>query len=107
MTIEYGRLAALRPADTNEAELYAPGSGEEIVANLTVVNQTAGGITFRVAHTDASGAAAGEDWLAYDEILAAKSRLVIPVSVKNPETVRIKSGLADELSFHLAGMKKT
>ena len=107
MTTEYKRLAALRPANTTEAELYAVPSNSEIIANLTIVNQSASSATFRVAHTDAIGAAAGEDWLAYDETLAAKSRLVIPITAKNPETVRVQAGTADVLSFVLAGMLKT
>jgi hypothetical protein len=107
MAIEYKRLAASAPADTNEAELYAPASGEEIIANLVITNVTATLTTFRVAHTDASGAAAAEDWIAYDENLAGHSRLTIPITAQNPETVRIRSGTADALTFHLAGMKKT
>ena len=107
MAIEYKRLAAVRPANTSEAELYPVPSGSEIIANLTIVNQSSSSITFRVAHTDAVGAATGEDWLAYDEPLAAKSRLVIPITAKNPETVRIQASIADLVSFVLAGMLKS
>ena len=107
MSTEYKRLAALRPANTSEAELYAVPSSSEIIANLTIVNQSASGVTFKVAHTDASGAATGEDWLAYDETIAANSRLVIPITAKNPETVRVQAGTVDVLSFVLAGMLKT
>ena len=91
MATEYKRLAASRPAVTTEAELYAVPTSSEIIANLTIVNQSASSVTFRVAHTDAVGAATGEDWLAYDEPLAANSRLVIPITAKNPETIRIKA----------------
>lgn len=107
MPIEYKRLAALRPANTTEAELYAVPASSEIIASLTIVNQTASAATFRVAHTDASGAAASEDWLAYDEPIAAYERQVIPITAKNPETVRVVSGTADAVSFLLAGMLKT
>ena len=107
MATEYKRLAALRPADTNEAELYAVPSNSEIIANLTLANQSASAVTFRVAHTDAAGAATGEDWLAYDETIPANSRLVIPITAKNPETVRVQAGTADVLSFVLTGMLKT
>ena len=107
MAVEYKRLAALRPANTSEAELYAVPSNSEVIANLTIVNQTGSSATFRVAHTDAVGAAASEDWLAYDEPLAAYSRMVIPITAKNPETVRIQSGTADAISFLLAGMLKS
>jgi hypothetical protein len=107
MAVEYKRLAALRPASTSEAELYAVPSNSEIIANLTIVNQSASAVTFRVAHTDAAGAATGEDWLAYDETLAAYSRLVIPITAKNPETIRVQAATVDVMSFVLAGMLKT
>jgi hypothetical protein len=107
MTVEFKRLAASAPASTTEAELYAPASGEEIIANLVITNITGILATFRVAHTDASGAAAAEDWLAYDENLAANARITIPIAAKNPETIRIRTGTADALTFHLSGMKKT
>jgi len=106
MTIEYGRLAASAPAVTTEAELYAVPSGAEIIANLVITNITATLATFGVAHTDASGAATAEDWLAKGESLAGHSRITIPITAKNPETIRVEAGTADALTFHLAGMKK-
>ena len=107
MGTQYQRLAANRPAATTEAELYAVPAGSEIIANLTIVNQSASSVTFRVAHTDASGAATGEDWLAYDETLAANSRLVIPITAGPSETIRIQAGTVDVVSFLLSGMIKT
>jgi len=100
-------MAALAPANTTEAELYAVPSNSEIIANLVITNITAILATFRVAHTDAAGAATAEDWLAYDEDLGAHSRITIPITAKNPETIRVLSGTADALTFHLAGMLKT
>ena len=107
MTIEYGRLAASAPSGTTEAELYAVPSGVEIVANLVINNITASSANFSVAHTDASGAATAEDWLAKTEPLAGYGRVTIPITAKNPETVRVQAGTADVLSFVLAGMLKT
>lgn len=107
MGVEYGRMAASRPSATTEAELYAVPSNSEIIANLTIVNQSASSVDISAAHTDASGAAAGEDWLAFEEPLAAYSRLVIPITAKNPETIRIKAGTVDAVSFVLSGMLKT
>lgn len=107
MTIEYKRLAALAPANTSEAELYPVPSGSEIIANLTICNITAILATFSVAHTDTVGAATAEDWLANAENLAGHSRIVIPISAKNPETVRVVAGTADALTFILSGMLKT
>jgi hypothetical protein len=107
MTIEYGRIAASRPAATTEEELYAVPSNSEIIANLTICNQSSSSVDISAAHTDAAGAAAGEDWLAFEEPLAAYARLVIPITAKNPETIRIKAGTVDVVSFHLSGMLKT
>ena len=108
MAIEYKRLAALAPANTTEAELYAVPSNSEIIANLVITNVTAVQATCRVAHTDASGAATDEDWLAYDENISGNGgRLTIPITAKNPETIRVRTGTADALTFHLAGMLKT
>jgi hypothetical protein len=105
--IAYQRIAANRPAATTEAELYAVPTNTEIVANLTVVNQSASSVDISVAHTDASGVATGEDWLAFEEPLAAYSRLVIPITAKNPETIRIKAGTVDVVSFLLSGMVRS
>ena len=107
MGASYKRIAANRPASTAEAELYAVPAATEIVANLTIVNQSASAVTIQVAHTDAAGAATGEDWLAYDESLSAKSRLVIPIAAGPSETIRIQAGTVDVVSFLLSGMIKT
>jgi hypothetical protein len=107
MAIEYKRLAASRPAVTTEAELYPVPASSEIIANLTIVNQSASSVDISVAHTDTVGVATGEDWLAFEEPLAAYSRLVIPITAKNPETIRIKVGTVDVVSFVLSGMLKS
>ena len=65
MANTYTRLAALRPADTNEAELYAVAADEYIVASLNICNQSASDISYSIAITDASGAAADEDWICF------------------------------------------
>ena len=107
MTIEYKRLAASRPANTTEAELYAAPAATEVIGDLYIANQTANAATFRVAHTDAAGAATSEDWLAYDETLEANSSKVIHVTLGPLETIRIRAGTADAISFLLSGMVKT
>lgn len=107
MTIEYKRLAAVRPANTTEAELYEAPAATEVIADLHIANQTANPVTFRVAHTDLDGAATSEDWLAYDETLEANERVVIHIVLGPAETVRIQAGTADAISFILSGMVKT
>lgn len=107
MATAYKRIAASRPANTSEAELYVVPASTEIIANLTIANQDSSAVTVRVAHTDVSGAATGEDWLAYDESIAAKSRLVIPITAGAAESVRIQTNTVDLVSFILSGMVKT
>lgn len=107
MTIEYKRLAAVRPANTTEAELYEAPAATEVVADLNIANQTANPVTFRVAHTDVDGAATSEDWLAYDEVLEGYSRVSMHIILGPAETIRVQAGTADAISFLLSGMVKT
>lgn len=107
MAIEYKRLAAVRPANTTEAELYAVPALTECIAELSIANQGTTKVTFRVAHTDASGAATSEDWLAYDQPIEPNGRRVMHLTMGPAETVRIVAGTADQISFVLTGMLKT
>lgn len=104
MTIERKRIAASRPAVTTEAELYEVPAVTEIVAELSILNQDTSPVTFNVAHTDVTGAAAGEDWIAFNEPLAASERRVIHLTMGPAETVRIQASVVDVVSFVLSGM---
>jgi hypothetical protein len=100
------RLAALRPTDTSEAELYAAPSGKEVVGSLNVCNQDTSDASFRLAHTDGSGAAAGEDWICYDQDIAANSSITIgPISMYDGEYLRVVASVANKLSFVFSGME--
>ena len=103
----YIRLAALRPANTNEAELYAIAASEYIVSTLFICNQDNVARTYRVALTDVSGAATNEDWIAYDTEVAANitHRMVIPAG--DGDTIRVLASVADKISFVLTGLKIT
>ena len=103
----YERLAALRPADANEAELYEVAASEYVVATLFICNQDNVARTYRVALTDASGAATSEDWVAYDTEIAANitHRIIIPAG--DGDTIRVQASIADKLSFILTGLKIT
>jgi hypothetical protein len=105
MANTYERLAALRPADTNEAELYASAASEYIVGVLYVCNQSATERTFRVAQTDAAGAATSEDWLYYDFPLYANLTMRVRITMGNGETIRVQSGTADVISFVLSALR--
>ena len=104
MANEYKRLAASRPADTNEAELYASSSDQYIVASLSVCNQTAGELSYSIALTDASGAAANEDWICYSFPIQANMAHKRSISLGDGDTIRIKSSSGDGISFVLYGL---
>ena len=103
----YERIAALRPADTNEAELYEVGASAYIVGTLFICNQDNAARTYRVALTDASGAATNEDWLAYDTEIAANLTHTLVIPAGDGDTIRVKASIADKLSFVLTGLKIT
>lgn len=104
MSNVYERLAALRPADTSEAELYAVSANEYIVATLFVCNQDSSARTYRVALTDSSGAASGEDWIAYDVSIQANLTHTLIVTAGDGDTVRVQASVADKISFVLTGL---
>jgi hypothetical protein len=101
----YELIEALRPADTNEAELYeVVGS---IVGTLFVCNQDSVTRTYSVALTTVSGAADGAEWIAYEtEILGNLTyKYIIPAGAGN--TIRVQASIADKISFVLTGLKIT
>lgn len=103
------KLASVRPANTNEAQLYVVPASTEIDAVLRVCNQDTVPRTCRIAHTTAAHgdvAADGDDFLAYDKTISANDWIEISIHAAATETVRIKASVADKLSFHLSGNKK-
>jgi hypothetical protein len=104
MANTYTRLAALRPADTVEAELYEVAADEYIVATIHICNQDASDRTYRVALTDASGVATGEDWIHYDFPIQANMSHRFSISLGDGDTIRVKASVADLISFVLEGL---
>ena len=107
MANTYTRLAALRPANTDEAELYAVSAGEYIVATLHIANQDSTERSYSVAITDASGAASSEDWIRYDFPLYANISNRLTIACGDGDTIRVKASVADLISFVLTGLKVT
>lgn len=105
MTIEYGRIAAVRPADTSEQLLYQVPALTEINAPLRICNQTNADQTYSVAHTAVAGAAQPEDWLARERIVPAGETDELSIHAKTGEQIRVQAGAADALSFHLSGQQ--
>jgi len=101
----YNKLASLRPANTNEAELYQVPASTELIGNLMVCNQSAVSRTYRVALTDSSAAATTDEWIRYDvPLLANLSHDIGPISLGAGDTIRVRSGTADAVSFVLTGV---
>ena len=109
ITNTFQKLASARPANTDEAELYAVPASTEINAVLRICNQDTSDRTCRVAHTTAGHgdvAADGDDWVFYDRAVAANDTIELSIHAAATETIRIKASAADKLSFVLEGQKK-
>lgn len=106
MGMVYKRLGALRPANTNEAELYLVPADTEAVVTITICNQTGGALTYRVAHTDASGAATSEDWIAYDVAISPNStHQITGRCMAAANSIRVRASAADSISFQADGVE--
>ena len=109
MTIAYGRLAAVRPANTNEQDLHALVTGS-IIGAIYICNQDTVIRDYSIAITDAGTgvAATGEDWIAYETDIQPNITHVVKVyGMSGTATIRIQASVADKLSFVLSGMLKT
>lgn len=109
MTTTYERLAAVRPSNTNELDLYA-STASEIVGVVHVCNQDTVARTYSIALTDAGAGttASGEDWLEYATAIQPNTAHKISIEgMSGVATIRIQSSVADKLSFIFMGVKKT
>ena len=108
MANAYKRLAALRPADTNEAELYeVPGSTEAVVT-INICNQDSVSHTYDIALTDVDGAASGEDWIISNKpIDAFDTHQITGIAMAAGNTIRVVASIADKISFVAWGMEVT
>ena len=102
---EYGRIAALRPANTNEQKLYGPSSGEQVIGIIRICNQDGSTRTYSIAHTDSDDAASGEDWIVYQRDILPNDTEELSINLKYPETIRVQVDAADKVSFVLEGLK--
>lgn len=106
-TITYGRHASTRPTDTSETMLLLAGSNEEYNGVLRVCNQDTEIREYYVAHCAATGAASGDEWIAYAiEIIPGEPPHEYSLHIGNSEEIRIKASVADKISFHFSGEKK-
>jgi len=109
IAITYGKLASLRPANTDEAQLYAVAASTEINTVLRVCNQDTQDRTCSVAHTTAGHgdvAADGDDWVLSAFVIPANDIVELSMSCAATETIRVSASVGDKLSFVLAGEKR-
>ena len=66
MAAVYGRLGANDLNATTATEVYAVPSSKHATVTINVCNRGSSSGTVRVAHMDASGSAANEDYIEYE-----------------------------------------
>ena len=102
VTVEFAATTGHTSGDKWEISVQV----EEINAILRIVNQDAAEQTYGVAHTDGTGAASGEDWIVPDgKTIEGETPHEASVHLKTGEFIRVKSGAASMVSFHLSGQK--
>jgi hypothetical protein len=106
-TTTYGRWAALRPANTSEAELLLAGAADSYIVNIQIANQDTVAREYSVALTDASGAATGEDWLAKTSDIEPGRWETLKAVIAPTQSLRVQASAADVISFVVFGMKIT
>lgn len=104
MAENFGSWAQATPADTNEAEFLAPGSGEEYVGVVHVSNTDSSEHTFQV------GIKTGGTtyWIEPGDTLPATMAFKVSIEGINEDaTLQIKSGSANNITFVFMGLKIT
>jgi len=104
--------AQARPADTNNATLYAAIRGWAYRVYVIVCNNTGGALTFRVFHDQDGTTYSEATALAYDEALAANARVRVPsdgwiyMDEDGDDNIGVRSSSANGLSFTLYGERQ-
>jgi|TARA_B110000858_G_scaffold182052_1_gene221088 hypothetical protein len=75
MAAVYGRLGANDLNATTATEVYAVPSNKHATVTINVCNRGSSSGTVRVAHMDASGTAANEDYIEYETTVPAYGTL--------------------------------
>jgi hypothetical protein len=101
----YKVLGQVTPAATTATTIYTvPSAKASVCSTLTVCNQTAGNITYRVAVRPAGAALAAVHYVCYDVTLPPNSTdtLTIGLTLDQTDVVTIYAS-ATGVSFHLYG----
>ena len=107
MAISRKRLAALKPSDTNEHELFLNQADTEVEGILRIANTLNSEVTYKVAHTDVSGAADPEDWFIPTRIIDPFDTHEVSITMGFNESLRVQTETADSLVFQLTGYLET
>ena len=106
-TITWGLFASACPGNTDEAALLTAGANEEYNGVLRICNQDTVTRHYYVAHCAATGPASADEWIAYNTLIASQDPpQEYSLHVGNNEEIRIKTDIADKISFHFSGEKK-
>lgn len=107
MADQYGRQAALRPASTNETQLYVCPAGRYFQGRISVCNQTGLSIDYSIARCAAGhgdNPALAADWRCFNVPVDPGPPHEVTVNMGAGETIRIKASQADSVSFILEGL---
>jgi len=106
-----GKISSACPADTDEVQLYSVPAGTEIDAVLRISNIDSVPSSYSIYHCSANhgdNASIVTDTIAPDVDIDPKGSTPHEYSIHAgpTETIRVKSGSANNIIFHLSGNKK-
>lgn len=106
MSDTYVLLGALRPSTLVEQEFIAVPASHEYIGVVRVCNQSSTSETFKLAHTDTSGAATGEDWDFFNTPIDVGETIDITMEMGPSETLRVQVSTVDVISFKFTGIDR-
>lgn len=102
-------LGQSNPSATTNTDLYTvPSDAATTTSSLVVCNQTAGGVSYRIAIRPAGEALALKHYIAYDKALAANESypFILGMTLAATDVVTIYASSAS-MSFNLFGVETT
>jgi hypothetical protein len=107
MALQEKQLGQLRPANTNAASIYSPGSGvTAIIKNITVCNTTGSVAKFGVFHHETGTTYDQSTALFYDCVIQRNQTVVLPAFMVMHNTsgnLAVKTDTANALTFSVYG----
>ena len=102
-------LAQAYPTTTNETFLYSGTTTSTVISSLVVCNQGATAQYFNISVSVGGAATATKDYLYYNVIIAGYDTFVstIGITCATGDTIRVKSTIANQLSFAIFGQENS